>query len=220
MANISRMNLSGQSYQILLIESQIFPPVETLAHAIRYRTILFEVKENYQKRSFRNRYRIGSHSGLHELSVPLIKGKNNQMPVTDVRISYDSNWPRIHWKALQTSYGNSAYFIHYKDLVRDVIESECTYLLELNMLSWKLIREVYQMEWKFLITDEYKSLYDETVLDLRNKINFRTLESHINPEYYQVFSTSTGFIPQLSILDVIFHLGPDGLMYLSALKTS
>jgi hypothetical protein len=203
-----------QSYQKLIIESQLFPPIRTIAHFIKSEFIHIEAKENYQKRSFRNRYHIGTHQGLLELSVPLLKGKNNQLPITEVIISYDTNWPQIHWRAIQSSYGKSAYFIYYSDHIREVLFSGRDSLFELNKLSIEMTKQILQQEWKIKYTEEYKKQYLPSVLDLRSKINLKNLASTSFPEYYQVYSAAAGFIPDLSILDLIFHLGPDAVGYM------
>ncbi len=201
----------------ILIESQIFPPIQTIAYCIKTNNILFEASENYQKRSFRNRYQIGSHQGILELTIPLSKGKNDHQAITEVKISYDSDWPNIHWKAIQSSYGKSAYFIYYKDLIADVLFSNSNYLFEINLLSWKLIQGILQQDWNIQFTEQYSSQVTDDILDLRSKINLKNIRTLEIPEYYQVFSGTTGFIPQLSILDLIFHFGPEAYLYLRAM---
>lgn len=208
------MDTFGQSYQNLLIESQIFPPIQVIAGFIKSKNILIEAQEHYQKRSFRNRYYIGSHQGRLALSVPLVKGKNNHQSITEVKISYQSAWPAIHWKALQSTYGKSAFFIYYKDLVKEVLFSDCSYLFELNNQSLSLVKQILQPAWEIQFTKQYQPSPSAEILDVRNKFNLKNIESFSIPEYYQVFSSSTGFITQLSVLDCIFHLGPEALSYL------
>ncbi len=213
------MFLVEQSYQNLLIELQIFPPIQTIALCIDSRNIIFEAREHYQKRSFRNRYHIGSHQGLLELSVPLKKGKNNRQPIKEVLITYDTGWPVTHWRAIQSAYGKSAYFIYYKDFVEEVLFSESNYLFELNQKTWNMVDNILQQQWNFEFTEKYKQDYGENILDLRAKIKLNNKEVFKMPQYYQVYSSSTGFIPHLSILDLIFHLGPDAYGYLVSLAS-
>jgi hypothetical protein len=213
------MPSNEQSYQNLLIELQIFPPIQTIALCIDFRNIIFEAQEHYQKRSFRNRYHIGSHLGLLELSVPLQKGKNNQQPIKEVLISYNSLWPTTHWRAIQSSYGKSAYFIYYKDLIEEVLFSQSETLFELNLKSWNIIDKILQQNWNYEFTEKYQIHDVHTILDLRSKIKLNPAERIAMPQYYQVYSGSTGFIPHLSILDLIFHLGPDAYGYLVSLAS-
>ncbi len=213
------MPSSPQNYQNILIETQIFPPIETVSYCINKKAVIFEAHENYQKRSFRNRYQIGSHQGLLNLSVPLVKGKNNQQPILEVKISYDLNWPTIHWKALQSSYGKSAFFIYYKELIEAVLFSECTYLFDLNLKTWRFIESALQLHWEILLTEEYQLKAGHGIQDLRSRRKFSNSRMFTIPEYYQVFSASTGFLPNLSILDLIFHLGPEAYSYLHSLST-
>ncbi len=213
------MKLFRQSYQNLLIETQIFPPIATMGLFIHSNSLCIEACENYQKRSFRNRYHIGSHQGLLALSVPLLKGKNNQQLITEVAISYESPWPSVHWKAIQSSYGKSAYFIYYKDMIQELLFAKPRHLFQLNHTILQTLCKELEIEISIRETHEFAvNPTDPSILDFRSKMIPRELSRFSFPEYYQVYSSSSGFIPNLSILDLLFHLGPDSLGYLSELE--
>lgn len=207
-----------QNYRNILIETQIFPPIQTFASFIPYAEVCIEGQEHFQKRSFRNRYRIGSTQGPLDLSIPLLKGKNQQQNIQDVKISYASNWPLQHIRAIQSSYGKSAYFIYYKDLIFELLLNKEAYLFELNQKSLQLIAGLIPINLNLQVSKDFIVPSDCTSLDLRNKIQVQSSETLILPTYYQVFSVKTGFISNLSILDLIFHQGPEAIYYLQQIS--
>ncbi|MBK9376774.1 MAG: WbqC family protein [Saprospiraceae bacterium] len=77
--------MNSKDNQILLIESMLFPPVVVMSHISHYQTIVLEARENYQKKSYRNRFELGSVQGPISLSVPLVKGKHQQQVITETK---------------------------------------------------------------------------------------------------------------------------------------
>ena len=99
----------------IIQETQIFGPIGIFAHYLNKDEIIVEKHENYQKRSFRNRYDILTTNGVLRLTIPLCKGKNNKMPITEVKLAYDDNWVDIHLQTIRSAYGKSPYFEFYFD---------------------------------------------------------------------------------------------------------
>ncbi len=99
----------------------LFPPVVVMSHISHYQTIVLEARENYQKKSYRNRFELGSVQGPISLSVPLVKGKHQQQVITETKICYSENWTRSHLRTIQSLYSNSAYYIHYIDEIKFIL---------------------------------------------------------------------------------------------------
>jgi hypothetical protein len=208
------MDISRQNYQNLIIETQIFPSIPVIAILLNTSEVIIESREHYQKRSFRNRYHIGSHQGMMELSVPLKKAKNNHQLITEVLISYDLDWPGQHWKAIQTSYGRAAYFLYYKDQVRELLFNNAVNLFDLNQASLKFIQDVLQFDLNLNCSIVYNKICDEKYLDLRSAFHLEFSRMYSGLPYYQVYSAQTDFIPGLSFLDLLFHKGPESFTFL------
>lgn len=208
------MIMMEQSYAKLLIEAQLFPPVATILQFMQTPDILLEACEHYQKRSFRNRYWIGSHQGRLELSIPLCKGKNMRQNIRDVKISYAADWPGRHYKALQTSYGNAAFFLYYKDELNELLFSKPAFLFDFNLRCLEFINKQLKAGWSVSCTTHYSDSCTSDTHDLRSAILPKTIASLPLRSYYQVYSAATGFLPQLSILDLLFHKGPESLSFL------
>ena len=185
-----------------------------MASIQQLKSICIELQEHYQKRSSRNRYLLGSHQGPKLLSIPLKKGKHQQMPIYEVLICYQSNWQQQHLRFLQTSYGNSPYFEYYREYLADLFEKKFLRLVDFNEEALRLVLRFCQMEILPKYTEAYQVSYPLEYLDLRSKTSNHFNQLVPNVAYEQVFGTS--FQRNLCILDAIFHLGPEVSMLLQS----
>ena len=175
--------------------------------------VLFEQHEHFPKQTFRNRASIASPDGVLDLIVPVIKGAKVHTPFKDVKISDDLKWQRLHWLSLQNCYRSSAYFEFYEDELAPFYHRKFEFLFDYNLelLQWLLKQLKLRPEIK--LTEEYQGdLSDE--LDFRNKFNKKEIYVAETKHYFQVFSDRNSFIPNLSILDLLFNQGPQTKSYL------
>lgn len=205
-----------QSYQNLLIHTVAFPPIQWVSAFYSASNLFVEVHENYQKKSARNRFIMGSHQGVHSLTIPLQKGKNLQKNILGVRISYDQDWPAQHLKFLQSAYGNSPFYEFYREDLISLYEGKELSLYTFNMKALKLLKSWLGFSVDFQMTQSYQKTTDKQTLDLRKQSFTNFIQN--NPPYEQIFGQP--FIHNLSILDAIFHLGPETSVYLKKFKPS
>ncbi len=199
----------------LLMELHFLPNIRYMTQFLLYPTVILEGCENYVKGSYRNRCYIAAANGPLLLSVPLRKGKNEQQPIREVRIANDTGWQRQHWISLQSAYGNTPFFDHYADELKPFFEETYPFLFDLNkaLLQWLL--QKLHLESSLSLTSQYEHHPRPPLTDLRNHIHpkkhRRTEDSRFQPAYYpQAFEDRHGFLPNLSILDLIFCMGPEG----------
>lgn len=152
------------------------------------------------------------------LSVPLVKGKHQQLPITQVQIAYHTPWYAQHWHAIQTAYGKSPYFIHYADAIRDILYQKYEKLWDLNRAMLGFLKSALNAPARVRLTGTYEQMTEEIVVDLRNTIN-PGKEFHMK-SYEQVFSDRIPFQSNLSALDLLMHMGPSGSEYLRELATT
>lgn len=192
----------------VLIENQIFSPGHVFAEISKSGKVLLEGHENYQKRSYRNRYYIQTSLGILGLSIPLKKGKHQQMPIRDVTIAYDEDWPKLHRHTLQSAYGKSPFFEHYFPVIENILESRIEKLFDFNLLALEKISKQLQFPLEIEISDYYFTGEEPDILNLKNskKQPFETIQD--NPPYLQVWSEPGKFNYNLSILDTLFCVGP------------
>ena len=200
---------------MLLHESQILSPVSIYALYTKASTLYIESCENYQKRSYRNRYFILGANGVIPLSVPLVKGKNQQTPITKVKIAYAEHWVSNHIHTITSAYGSAPYFHHYSSDIFQILNNRYNYLYDLNKTLLAHFVKILTLSLDIIETAEYKSNYSE-ICDLRNKFSIKRIaKDNKSPYYYnQVFEDRFGFVANLSILDALFCLGPATLTWL------
>ncbi|WP_285008323.1 WbqC family protein [Pedobacter faecalis] len=176
--------------------------------------LLLEREEHFVKQTYRNRAQIYSPNGALDLIVPVIKGAKVHTKVKDVRISNDFRWQRLHWKSLTSCYRNSAYFEFYEDEFVQFYEREYSFLFDYNLelLTWVFKQLKKDMQIGF--TDDYKD--DLPVeLDFRERIHpKRDCLGFTAKPYFQVFDDRQGFLPNLSVVDLLFNQGPQSKSYL------
>ena len=203
----------------ILIESHYFPSIQYFSKFFLHPSLMLEQQENYVKRSFRNRTHIATANGLLRLSVPLEKGKNQQQSIQEVCISYEENWQSKQWTAICSAYGNAPFFEYYVDDFQPLFEEQDTYLFEHNLKILQTIFFVLDISPTIEFSETYLTKTTPDICDFRNKINPKTINSIIdtsyqNIPYQQVFAEKNGYLPNLSILDLIFCKGPETISIL------
>ena len=198
-------------------------PVNYYARLVKQQKIILEQYDSYTKQTFRNRCMIMGPNGIITLSIPVNRAKGVKTHMCDIRIDYDSNWNRIHWRSLIASYASSPFFEYLADEISPVYQKRFTFLLDLNQ---QLLEKTLGFLGRDIELKRSKAFTPvDSAGDPRNFIHPKKDQAAEDPgflpqEYHQVFSDRLGFHPNLSILDLIFNVGPEALSYLNAsLKT-
>jgi hypothetical protein len=190
------------------------PSIEYFSKILKYKdTLLIENSENFRKQSYRNRATIHSPNGSLDLIIPVVKGSKNHTIVRDVKICYDFNWQRLHWKSLETSYRSSAYFEYYEDELIGFYERKWEFLFDYNEELWHLLNRFLKINIDYSYTDIYELTYSK-LDDYRESIHPKNDSDISLKSYFQVFQERNGFLPNLSIIDLVFNQGPQSIKYL------
>jgi hypothetical protein len=198
----------------ILLPTAYFPPVSWCACLIRSKSVHIEQMETFPKQTYRNRCEIMTASGPLNLIVPVTKPNGDHTITRDVEISYREPWQQHHWKSIQTAYRSSPYFIYYADILQPLFESGETSLIEHNYYILSVINRILHLDVSIEFTSEYIKLPEE-LIDLRKEISPKKGRHGLSfSEYPQVFSHKSGFMPDLSILDLLCNLGPEAKGYL------
>lgn len=202
-----------------LIELHFLPNLAFMAILQRYGHVVFEAQESYVKRSYRNRCLIGDSNGPLRLSLPLSKGKNENQPIRDVRLSYGSPWLPKLWHSIRSVYNKSPYFEHYADELYAILASQPTHLFDLNLQLLRQLMDWIGMDIKWELSTDYHKQPPSDQIDWRQALLPRQthgdLAALFNVQRYpQVFEEKTGFLPNLSVIDLLFCTGPESLFFL------
>lgn len=187
-----------------------FPTVYQYVKMLACKEVVFEVNDNYQKQTYRNRCFIYGANGKQLLNVPISKASGKQKS-KDILVNYSSNWQKEHLKSLISAYKSSPFFEFYIDELMPVFTNQVNYLVDLNVLIFTILNDALQIEIPFYKTKEY---HQETTNDFRYLVNAKKEFVLSLPSYTQVFQEKHGFIANLSILDLLFNVGPNAEMYL------
>lgn len=198
---------------IPLLSTAYLPPVSYFSVMRRYGCARIERMENFQKQSYRTRTRIASAEGVQVLSVPILKGEGHHRPISEIEIDYKRDWVTVHKRALDSYYNSAPYFEYYKDDIFSVLDSRPSLLIDLNTRLTELLLELLGIRCELSFTDEYE-MSRARQCDFRELIHPKKPSVCDTKEYYQVFSARTGFIPDLSAVDLLFNEGPNSISFL------
>ena len=204
----------------ILLPTAYFPNISYFAYFFHCETAWIEQMETFRKQTYRNRCEILTVSGKASLVVPVIKPQGNHTMTKDIEICYRESWQKQHWKSIQTAYRSSPYFTYYTDIIQPLFETRETLLFIHNHKVLLTIADLIGMDFSVNFTKDYEK-QPAGILDLRMEISPKKHRPLISfPEYPQVFSHISGFMANLSILDLLFNLGPEAGGYLKSLVDS
>ncbi|MFL0353754.1 WbqC family protein [Xanthomarina sp. GH4-25] len=197
----------------ILIHPTYFPNVAHVAAMALAGDVVFEMDDNYQKQTYRNRTYIYGANGKLLLNIPIIHSQKERQKYRDIKIYNAENWQTVHWKSLEAAYRTSPYFEFYEDDLYPLFTKKADYLLDFNLKCMDIVFDCLQLDLNISKTDTYqKTVEDKT--DFRYLANARKEVSYNFESYIQVFDDKHGFIPNLSILDLLFNEGTNALNYL------
>ncbi|HEV3327302.1 MAG TPA: WbqC family protein [Puia sp.] len=208
----------------LVIDIQYFTTSILYKNLYKFSNIIFDQYETYQKMGFRNRCQVAGAEGIINLSIPLAGGRDQKVLVKDVRISNRQPWAAQHWKTIVSCYSRSPWFEFYRDELEGLYRRRFEFLLDWNLACFDWSLRALGMTMRVALTDRWEKVYtDAGVVDWRGKISPEGgagSEPGVgSPEggelrYRQVFEERVGFIPNLSILDLLFCDGKNAIRYI------
>jgi hypothetical protein len=201
----------------ILISTAYLPPIEYFSLIQEADEILIEREENYLKQTYRNRCYILSANGAHSLTVPVYLGSIHKTLVKDIRIDYSKRWQQVHLRAISTSYRSSPFFEFYFEELEKIILKNHEFLVDLNAVLTEVILKILGIEKPVLYSKTFIPV-GTADYDFRYKITPKKSSNFVIKEYRQVFNHNSGFVPGMSIIDLIFNMGPESTYYLKVLR--
>lgn len=199
-----------------LFSTAYFPSISYMARFLAEDEPVVEIWETYHKQTYRNRCRVMTANGVESLSVPVIKVNGNHTMTKDMTISPIEPWQHIHSRCLESAYKASPYFDHYYDYLKPIFEGRFERLVDLNDAAMRAVLKMLKINKEIVHTTDYVRDCEN---DLREVFSpKKPFDPGLFPPYYQVFSEKFPFAADLSVLDLIFNLGPEAFAYLSTLN--
>jgi len=200
----------------ILIHPTYFPSISHFAAIVQAQKISFEMEDNFQKQTNRNRTYIYSPNGIQLLNIPVKHSKIAHQKTKDIQIENDFDWQKQHFKSLEAAYRSSPFFEYFEDDLIPVFEKKHRFLMDLNLEVFDLITKCLRMKIEYSTTTEYlHEINSKEVTDFRFLANGKKDNSQFE-SYTQVFDDKFGFINNLSVLDLVFNEGKFAVDYLKS----
>lgn len=199
----------------IIIHPTYFPSIAHFVAMSQADRVTFEVYDNYQKQTYRNRAYIYGANGKLLMNVPVSFSQKNRQLYKEVKISYAEDWQSQHWKTLVSAYRTSPFFEFYEDEFKPLFEEQHDHILEFNFKCLGVVLDCLQLDIEFDKTTSFEK-HIENKEDFRFLVNARKEPNFNFDDYFQVFADKYGFISNLSILDLLYNEGPNALNYLKS----
>lgn len=196
----------------ILLHNTYFPNVAHFVALLSTDRLTFEVCDNYQKQTYRNRADIYGANGKLTLSVPVSYTQKKRQQSKDVLLSTVDNWQLQHLKSLDSAYKMSPFYEFYIDDLMPIFETKFKYLLDVNLKCYELLSEALELKIPFKLSNTF-TITENQSNDYRFLVNAKKNVFEFDA-YTQVFTEKYGFLNNLSILDLLFNEGPNSLNYL------
>jgi len=207
-----------------LFPTAYLPSVYYMACLSHYDSIAIEVKETFPKQTYRNRAIIATGNGLQVLTVPVVRPNGNHTHTDEMGISYQEPWHIRHWRAIVSAYSAAPYFLYYRDGLEKILMQPHQHLVELNDALLQYLLKKLKVNCSITYTEDYLPVAstapsewgtDSPNPDFRTTLCAKHAQAPFGlTPYSQVFDTRFGFQPNLTVLDLLFNMGPESKAYL------
>jgi hypothetical protein len=195
-----------------------FPCIPVFAELIAQPKIIFDDVLLFKRSTFRNRTIIAGANGIIQLSIPIVGGRSVNLPYKEIQIDYKSEWRRDHFRTLTTVYGNSSFFLFYKDELLALYEKKPNSLFEWNLICLQWVLKKLKLEIPISAENRgFENLASDAPIEQYLPNNYSAVTDLGYLKYPQVFEDKIGFKPNLSILDFLFNAGPQTKTLLTCL---
>lgn len=196
-----------------------FPPLAWWAFATGVDAVLLDGEEHFIKATARNRYRIATANGLLQLSIPLQGGRRQRSAVKELRTDTSVSWQEQHWRSIRSAYGRAPYFEHYAPGLEALfLRKVHTHLAAFCIGSMEWLSAAIRIPLRYRQATAFKKEYPDAILDWRFGAAEMLSGARAYPRYPQVFEDHHGFLPNLSLLDLLMNEGPGAVRYIAQLK--
>lgn len=194
----------------ILLSTAYLAPVQYYTKLAVYEKAKIEQFESYQKQTYRNRCRILGGNGPIDLTIPVVKNSGAKTLLKDVKIENLGNWQMKHWRTIVSAFNSSPFFEYYVDDFQPFFERSFDFLLDFNQELNEVLLELLELDVEIELTSDF--IKNPEITDYRTLISPKSHQPDLNfnpVEYTQTFHDRFGFVPNLSVIDLLFNVGPE-----------
>lgn len=195
-----------------------FPCISWWAAASGLDTLMLDKAEHFEKMTYRNRYYLAGANGLLTLSIPLRHGRDQRAAMRDIQVDNVTKWQQQHWRSIVSTYKRSPYFDYYEPSLAPLFTQQYDHLTDVGLASILWLKQQLKLSFNITFAEEYLPVHQSAAYDLRKNLKRHSTTPY--PNYYQLFADRTGFLPDLSILDLLFSEGPHTMDWIEKNKES
>lgn len=199
-----------------LLHPSYFPSIAQCVAIANANALTFERCDNFNKQTYRNRCYIYAANGKLLLNIPVVHSQKNRQLYRDVKIATSENWQGQHWKSLQSAYKMSPFFEFYDYELEPLFTKPFEYLLDFNLSCFEILCSCLELDTPINFTDTFELTPVDTLTDYRHLVQAKKEPDYNFTPYTQVFAQKHGWLPNLSILDLLFNEGPNSINYLQS----
>ena len=198
----------------IILPTSYFGPIPYYSILVKSDNYILEKYENFIKQTLRSRCIINSSTGKLNLSIPRVRKNSSKTKIKDIRICYNEPWQKIHLRSIISCYNSSPFFDYYKEKISKIFDVKEKFLIDFSLKSHLLVMDFLKLNQNINHTKFFKNINNST--DYRN-YGFCSKEDY---KYDQVYFTKNDFIRDLSVLDLIFNLGPESVDFLKKIDNN
>jgi len=188
-----------------------FSPISQYIAIANSEKVVFEVADNFQKQTYRNRCYVFGTNGKQSLNIPVKHPETTGKKKTkETLIDTSTSWQRHHLRSLETAYRNSPFFEFYIHDLLPIFTKEYKYLIDVNIDTFSILAEALEIDNHYAKTTEYVVANNEEN-DFRFLAEVKQQPKIEFQKYIQMFDDKHGFLPNLSIVDLLFMEGPNAI---------
>jgi len=195
-----------------LLYPSYFPNIASYVILAQHKDLCFEVNDNYQKQTYRNRCYIYGANGKMGLHIPVHYTQNKREKTQDILIDNATRWKNTQWKSIESAYKTSPFFEFYEHELRPLFQKEDNLLMPFILQCIEAINHCLEFDFNHTNSNFFKTKSTEN--DFRFLVNPQKTVAIQTKPYIQVFQAKHGYISNLSVLDLLFNIGPETLNYL------
>lgn len=202
----------------IILSSAYLGSIEYYSQLVNTENVIIDPNEHYFKQTYRNRCIIETASGKFPMIIPVTRPNGNHTRLKDVQISNAEGWQKLHWRAIMSAYSNSPFLLYYQDDLEPFYQKKFKFLFDFNQQLQEIMFGFLKVKNTIEVSDVYVENIESGVVDLRNAFLPKKESDSNFPSYIQVFEEKHGFLPNLSILDLLLNEGPAAIDYLKKLN--
>jgi hypothetical protein len=199
----------------IVMSTEYFPCVAWMELFLQHEQVFIEQFEYFERASFRNRCLTAGVNGIQTLSIPIAGGRNQKCIMKNLRVCYDTDWMKLHWKTIYSNYKRSAFFDYFEDELNAFFQQKHAFVLDWNLQSLEFLIKCMNIKKQYALSDVYTKPVNLDMLDARSLITMANYDTFCDEKiYWQTFNDRHDFQPNLSCLDLLFCEGASSVQVL------